>query len=80
MLTKTPYILSSGVYVSWFGHSDLSFSNGLMTYKSLYDFIDEARNYSMVFWLLSPVYSGSLKKIDYPKQICLVHTFAFECF
>ena len=33
----------------------------------------------MVFWLLLPVYSGSLKRIDYPKQICLVHRLSFEC-
>ena len=44
-------------------------------YRSLYDFIAEARNYSMVFWLLLPVYSGSLKRIDYPKQICLAQFF-----
>ena len=49
-------------------------------YQSLYDFIAEARNYSMVFWLLLPVYSGSLKRIDYPKKICLAHPLSFECF
>ena len=31
-------------------------------------------------WLSLPVYSGSLKRIDYPKQICLAHTLSFECF
>ena len=30
-------------------------------------------------FLLS-VYSGSLKRIDYPKQICLAHPLLFECF
>ena len=49
-------------------------------YQSLYDFIAEARNYGMVFWLLLPVYSGSLKTFDYPKQICLAHPLSFECF
>ena len=44
-------------------------------YQSLYDFIAEARNYSMVFWLSLPVYSGSLKRIDYPKHICLAPIF-----
>ena len=47
-------------------------------YQSLYGFIAEARNYSMVFWLLLPVYSGSLKRIDYPKQICLAHPLSFD--
>ena len=32
----------------------------------VYDLIAEARNYSMVFLLSLPVYSGSLKRIDYP--------------
>ena len=27
-----------------------------------------------------PVHSGSLKRIDYPKQICLAHSLSFECF
>ena len=27
-----------------------------------------------------PVHSGSLKRIDYPKQICLAHPLSFECF
>ena len=49
-------------------------------YQSLYDFIAEARNYSIVFWLLLSVYSGSLKRIDYPKQACLAHPYSFECF
>ena len=31
-------------------------------------------------WLLLPVNSGSLKRIDYPKQICLAHPRSFECF
>ena len=35
---------------------------------------------TVVFWLLLPVYSGSLKRIDYPKQICLAHPLSFECF
>ena len=30
-------------------------------------------------FLLS-VYSGSLKRFDYPKQICLAHSFLFEWF
>ena len=34
----------------------------------------------MVFWLVLPIYSGSLKRIDYPKQICLTHPLSFECF
>ena len=48
--------------------------------RDLYDFIAEARNYSIVFWLLLPGYSASLKRIDYPKQICLAHPLSFECF
>ena len=32
------------------------------------------------FWLSLPVHSGSLKRIDYPKQICLAHPPSFECF
>ena len=47
-------------------------------YQSLFDFIGEAQNLS-VFWLLLPVYSRSLKRIDYPKQICLAHSLSFEC-
>ena len=27
-----------------------------------------------------PVHSGSLKRIDYPKRICLAHALSFECF
>ena len=30
-------------------------------------------------YLSLPVYSGSLKRIDYPKQICLAHPLSFEC-
>ena len=30
------------------------------------------------FWLLLPVHSGSLKRIDYPNQICLAHTLSFK--
>ena len=38
-------------------------------------------NYRMfIFWLSLPVHSGSLKRIDYPKQICLIHPLSFECF
>ena len=44
-----------------------SFGTNLDLYQSLYDFIAEARNYSMVFWLLLPVYSGSLKWIELSK-------------
>ena len=32
------------------------------------------------FWLSLPVHSGSLKRIDYPKHICLAHPLSFECF
>ena len=32
------------------------------------------------FLVSLPVHSGSLKRIDYPKQICLAHTLSFECF
>ena len=65
-----------------FLHSDYFelFGTHLNLYQSLYDFIAEARNNSMVFWLLLSVYSGSLKRIDYPKQICLAHSVSFECF
>ena len=31
----------------------------------------------MTFWLSLPVHSGSLNRIDYPKQICLGHTLSF---
>ena len=27
-----------------------------------------------------PIHSGSLKRIDYPKHICLAHPLSFECF
>ena len=33
----------------------------------------------MVFWLLLPI-SGSLKSIDYRKQICMAQALSFECF
>ena len=45
--------------------------------QSMFDFLAETRNY---FWLSLPVHSGSLKRIDYPKQICLAHPLYFECF
>ena len=35
---------------------------------------------TVIFWLSLPVHSGSLKRIDYPKQICLDHSLSFECF
>ena len=38
-------------------------------FQSLYDFFAEIRNYSIFFWLSLPVHSGSLKRIDYPKQL-----------
>ena len=34
----------------------------------------------MIFWLSLPVHSGSLKSIDYPKQICLAHILFFNVF
>ena len=34
----------------------------------------------MTFWLSLPVHSGSLKRIDYPKRICVAHALSFECF
>ena len=37
--------------------------------QSLYDFFAEIQNYSIFFWLSLPVHSGSLKMIDYPKQL-----------
>ena len=46
----------------------------------MYDFLAETRNYRIFFWLSLPVHSGSLKGIDYPKQICLAHPLSFECF
>ena len=33
-----------------------------------------------LFWLSLPVHSGSLKRIDYLKQICLAQPLSFECF
>ena len=33
------------------------------------DFFAEIRNYSIFFWPSLPVHSGSLKRIDYPKQL-----------
>ena len=35
---------------------------------------------TVFFWLSLPGHSGSLKRIDYPKQICLAHPHSFECF
>ena len=34
----------------------------------------------MTFWLSLPVHSGSLKRIDYPKQICLATLFLLNVF
>ena len=49
---------------------DLSvFEPYLDLFQSLYDFFAEIRNYSIFFWLSLPVHSGSLKRIDYPKQL-----------
>ena len=45
----------------------------------MYDFLAETRNYSN-FLAFMPVYSGSLKRIDYPKQICLAHPFLLNVF
>ena len=56
------------------------FERHLDLYQSLYDFFAETWNYSMTFWLSLPVHSGSLKRIDYPKRICLTHALSFECF
>ena len=58
----------------------INFLTHLDLYQSLYDFIAEARNYIMDFWFLLPVYSGSLKRIDYPKKICQAHPLSFKCF
>ena len=41
----------------------------LNLFQSLYDFFAEIRNYSIFFWLSLPVHSGSLKRIDYSKQL-----------
>ena len=38
-------------------------------FQTMYDFFAEIRNYSIFFWLSLPVHSGSLKRIDYPKQL-----------
>ena len=35
---------------------------------------------TMTFLLPLPFHSGSLKRIDYSKQICLAHPLSFECF
>ena len=35
----------------------------------MYDFFAEIQNNSIFFWLSLPVHSGSLKRIDYPKQL-----------
>ena len=45
----------------------------------MYDFLAKNQNYSISFWLSLPVRSGSLKRIGYPKQICLAHPLSFEC-
>ena len=37
--------------------------------QSLYDFYTEIQNNSISFWLCLPVHSGSLKRIDYLKQL-----------
>ena len=34
----------------------------------------------MTLWLSLPVHSGSLKRIDYPKQICLATLFLLKVF
>ena len=39
-------------------------------------FLAETRNYS-IFWLSLPVHSGSLKRINYSKQICLAYPLSF---
>ena len=33
---------------------------------------------TVFFWLSLPVHSVSLKRIDYPKQICLANPISFE--
>ena len=35
---------------------------------------------TVCFCISLPVHSGSLKRIDYPKQICLAHHLSFEFF
>ena len=35
---------------------------------------------TVFFWLSLPVHSGSLKRINYLKHICLAHPLSFECF
>ena len=35
---------------------------------------------TIYFWLSLPVHSGSLKRIDYPKQICLAHPLLLNVF
>ena len=34
----------------------------------------------MSFWLQLPAHSGSLKRIDYPKQICLIQPLSLNVF
>ena len=51
----------------------------------MYDFLAETRNYSIFLAFIASSFrvteeSGSLKRIDYPKQICLAHPLSFECF
>ena len=58
----------------------INFLTHLDLYQSLYDFIAEARNNIMVFWLLFPVYSGSLKTIDYPKRSVWTTLFLLNVF
>ena len=53
---------------------------GTTVVSKSFNFPDETRTYSIVFWLSLPVHSGPLKRIDYPKQICLAHPVSFECF
>ena len=49
--------------------STTCYTQCLDLFQSLYDFFTEIRNYSIFFLLSLPVHSGSLKRIDYPKQL-----------
>ena len=59
--------------------SNLEKDNGHLSMELLHLFFAKIRNYSMLFWAFI-ANSGSLKRIDYPKQICLTHPLSYECF
>ena len=56
------------------------FLNGDVPRRPSYGVYISQLEITVFFCLSLPVHSGSLKRIDYPKQICLAHPLSFDCF